>query len=40
MKKILSILLLLAFFVAAWAQEQEMTVVERNAAQGFNDTID
>lgn len=40
MKKILSILLLLAFFVAAWAQEQEMTVAERNAAQGFIDTID
>lgn len=40
MKKILSILLLFAFFVAAWAQEREMTVAERNAAQGFNDTID
>lgn len=40
MKKILSIVLLLAFFVATWAQEREMTVAERNAAQGFNDTID
>lgn len=40
MKKILSIVLLLAFFVAAWAQEPAMSVAERNAAQGFNDTID
>ena len=41
MKKILSIsLLLFALAVAVWAQEPEMTVAERNAAQGFNDTID
>ena len=40
MKKIFSIALILSCFVAAWAQEQEMTVAERNAAQGFNDTID
>ena len=40
MKKIFSIVFILACFVAAWAQEQEMTVAERNAAQGFNDTID
>lgn len=40
MKRSFTIVLLLAFFVAAWAQEQEMTVAERNTAQGFNDTID
>ena len=40
MKRLTTIVLLLAFFVAAWAQEQEMTVAERNTAQGFNDTID
>ena len=40
MKKIFSIALIISFFVAAWAQEQEITVAERNAAQGFNDTID
>jgi len=40
MKRYFTIVLLLSCFVAAWAQEQEMTVAERNAAQGFNDTID
>ena len=40
MKRYCTIVLMLAFFVAVWAQEQEMTVAERNAAQGFNDTID
>ena len=40
MKRYYTIVLLLASFVAAWAQGQEMTVAERNAAQGFNDTID
>ena len=38
MKRFHTILLLLVFFAAASAQE--MTVAERNAAQGFNDTID
>ena len=33
--------ILLAFLAfPSWAQEQELTVAERNAAQGFNDTID
>ena len=41
MKRFYSILLLLvAFSLAAIAQEQQMSVAERNAAQGFNDTID
>ena len=41
MKRYYTILLLLvAFSLASWAQEQEMSVAERNAAQGFNDTID
>ena len=40
MKRLNSIFLLLAFFTAVWAQEKVLTVAERNAAQGFNDTID
>lgn len=41
MKKVYTILLLLvAFSMSLPAQEQEMSVAERNAAQGFNDTID
>lgn len=41
MKKVYTILLLLvAFSMSILAQEQEMSVAERNAAQGFNDTID
>lgn len=41
MKRVYAILLLLvAFSMSLWAQEQEMSVAERNAAQGFNDTID
>ena len=41
MKKVYTILLLLvAFSMSLLAQEQEMSVAERNAAQGFNDTID
>lgn len=41
MKRYYTILLLLvAFSVSLWAQEKEMSVAERNAAQGFNDTID
>lgn len=41
MKRYYTILLLLvAFSLALWAQEKEMSVAERNAAQGFNDTID
>lgn len=39
MKRLHIILLLLAS-LSAWAQEREMSVAERNAAQGFNDTID
>ena len=39
MKRSYVILLMLAFFVAASAQELELSVAERNAAQGFNDTI-
>ena len=31
---------MISFSVALWAQVKEMTVAERNAAQGFNDTID
>lgn len=41
MRRLYTILLLLAAFsLAAMAQEQQMSVAERNAAQGFNDTID
>ena len=41
MKRYYTVLLLLvAFSLASWAQEKEMSVAERNAAQGFNDTID
>lgn len=41
MRRLYSILLLVAAFsFAAMAQEKEMSVAERNAAQGFNDTID
>jgi hypothetical protein len=41
MKRVYAILLLLvAFSMSLWAQEQQMSVAERNAAQGFNDTID
>lgn len=41
MRRLYAILLLLAAFsLAAMAQEQQMSVAERNAAQGFNDTID
>ena len=38
MKRIFSILLSIVFFSTVHAQE--LTVAERNAAQGFNDTID
>ena len=38
MKRLFTIFLLSAFAILAWGQE--MTVAERNAAQGFNDTID
>ena len=38
MKRLYSLFLLLAFAIFAFGQE--MTVAERNAAQGFNDTID
>lgn len=38
MKRLHSIFLFLAFSILAWGQE--MTVAERNAQQGFNDTID
>ena len=38
MKRLNIVLLILASSAAIWAQE--MTVAERNAAQGFNDTID
>ena len=38
MKRFYTILLFVGLSIAAWAQE--MTVAERNAAQGFNDTID
>lgn len=40
MKRLQTILLLMAFALMAFGQEKEMTVAERNAAQGFNDTID
>jgi hypothetical protein len=41
MKRVYAILLLLvAFSMSLWAQEPEISVAERNAAQGFNDTID
>lgn len=41
MRRLYMILLLFAAFsLAAMAQEKEMSVAERNAAQGFNDTID
>lgn len=40
MKRFHTILLLMAFALMAYGQEKEMTVAERNAAQGFNDTID
>ena len=38
MKRLYSIFLLLTFAIVAFGQK--MTVAERNAAQGFNDTID
>lgn len=40
LKKIQIILSLLLFAVSASAQDSAMSVSERNAAQGFNDTID
>lgn len=40
MKRLQTIFLLLAFALMVFGQEKEMTVAERNAAQGFNDTID
>lgn len=41
MKRVYTILLLLvAFSLVAMAQEKQMSIAERNAAQGFNDTID
>ena len=40
LRKIHTILSLLLLAASLSAQEQEMTVAERNAAQGFNDTID
>ena len=41
MKRVYTILLLLvAFSLVAMAQEKQLSVAERNAAQGFNDTID
>jgi hypothetical protein len=41
MRRLYTLLLLFAAFsLAAMAQEKEMSVAERNAAQGFNDTID
>ncbi|MBR0296279.1 MAG: DUF4105 domain-containing protein [Paludibacteraceae bacterium] len=39
MQKLCSILLMLLFCFPLWAQDTQ-TVAERNAAQGFNDTID
>lgn len=39
-RKIYITLLIASLSLGAWAQEKEMTVAERNAAQGFNDTID
>lgn len=39
-RKIYITLLIASLSLSAWAQEKEMTVAERNAAQGFNDTID
>lgn len=38
-RKIYGILIMLAFYAAAWAQDS-FSVAERNAQQGFNDTID
>jgi len=38
--RIISLALVILFSVPSWAQETEMTVAERNAQQGFNDTID
>lgn len=41
MKRVYTILLLLVVFsLVAMAQEKQLSVAERNAAQGFNDTID
>ena len=40
MKKYIISLFVLVLSMMAWAQERELTVAERNAAQGFNDTID
>ena len=40
LKKIHIILSLLLFAASVSAQDPAMTVAERNAAQGFNDTID
>ena len=40
LRKIHTILLLLLLATVVKAQEPELSVVERNAAQGFNDTID
>ncbi len=39
MQKLGSILLMLLFCFPLWAQDTQ-TVAERNAAQGFNDSID
>ena len=39
MQKLCSIFLMLLFCFPLWAQDTQ-TVAERNAAQGFNDTID
>lgn len=40
MKKYIISLFVLVLSMMAWAQERELSVAERNAAQGFNDTID
>lgn len=40
MKKYIISLFVLVLSMMAWAQERELSVAERNALQGFNDTID
>ena len=40
MKKSLLFILLIFYSLGAWCQGMELTVKERNAQQGFNDTID
>lgn len=40
MRKCLLILLLLLVYTEVWAESDSLSVAERNAAQGFNDTID